>query len=160
MSQFLLNSEDDTRALARAVLAHLSAGDCLLLEGPVGAGKSFFARALIQAQMQVDGHVEDVPSPTFTLVQMYETSRCEIWHADLYRLSSADELEELGLADALSQAICLIEWPDRLGSLTPERHLKVALSFPDESDARHAELMPQGAGWDWVADMALTGIAV
>lgn len=150
MSQFLLKSEDETRALAGQVLAHLRAGDCLLLEGPVGAGKSFFTRALIQGQMEADGHVEDVPSPTFTLVQMYETSRGEIWHADLYRLGSADELEELGLAEALSQAICVIEWPERLGAMTPERHLKIALSFPDESDVRAVEFVPKGLGWDWL----------
>jgi len=62
---------------------------------------------------------EDVPSPTFTLVQIYDTSAGEIWHADLYRLSSPEEAEELGLRDAFETAICLIEWPDRLGSISP-----------------------------------------
>jgi len=156
VSQFLLKSEDQTRALAKAVLTHVRAGDCLLLEGPVGAGKSFFARSLIQAQMQIDGRMEEVPSPTFTLVQMYETSRGEIWHVDLYRLGSTDEFEELGLSDALTQAICLIEWPERLGAMTPERHLRIALSFPDESDARAVELAPTGDGWDWVDGLALS----
>lgn len=114
---FSLHSEADTIALATQVGAALRPGDVLLLQGPVGAGKSFFARALIQS---LQDNPEDVPSPTFTLVQTYETKAGEIWHADLYRLSGPDEAAELGLLDAMDTAICLIEWPDRLAGDAPD----------------------------------------
>ena len=100
----------------------------VLLEGPIGAGKSHLARALIRARL---GRMEDVPSPTFTLVQTYQAD-VEIWHADLYRLSHPDEVAELGLEDAFSHAICLIEWPDRLGRLTPANAIRIALSTSGE----------------------------
>ena len=89
-----LRSADATARLAERLGALLHPGDCLLLDGPIGAGKTHFARALIQSLMDVP---EDVPSPTFTLVQTYDTGAGELWHADLYRLSSPDEIEELGL---------------------------------------------------------------
>jgi tRNA threonylcarbamoyladenosine biosynthesis protein TsaE len=98
----------------------LSPGDTLLLHGEIGSGKTFFARALIQSLQDV---AEDVPSPTFTLVQSYETSKGEVVHADLYRLTTPDEATELGFADAIHSAIVLIEWPDRLGSDTPAEAL-------------------------------------
>ena len=107
---------------------HLHAGDCLLLSGPIGAGKSQLARALIRSRL---GRLEDVPSPTFTLVQTYQAD-VEIWHADLYRLSHPDEVLELGLDDAFSSAICLIEWPDRLGRLAPKQAISVDLSAQGE----------------------------
>jgi tRNA threonylcarbamoyladenosine biosynthesis protein TsaE len=107
---------------------HLQAGDCLLLSGPIGAGKSHLSRALIRARL---GRFEDVPSPTFTLVQTY-LADVEIWHADLYRLSHPDEVLELGLDEAFSNAICLIEWPDRLGKLAPKGAISIDLSAHDE----------------------------
>jgi tRNA threonylcarbamoyladenosine biosynthesis protein TsaE len=133
VSRFLADAEQ-TDALGAWFAARLSAGDTLLLSGPVGAAKSHFARALIRARL---GRMEDVPSPSFTLVQVYEAD-VEIWHADLYRLSHPDEVLELGLADAFATAICLIEWPDRLGRLTPRDPLRVALAV--EHDGRRAEI--------------------
>lgn len=101
--------------------------------------------------MAKDGEVEDVPSPTFTLVQTYETSQGEIWHTDLYRLTHIDELAELGLEDAIEDAITLIEWPDRLGPLTPQRHLTLTFSFPDiDTDKRVLEIDAAGGNWDWL----------
>ena len=119
-----LTSEEDTADLGRWLATRLVAGDCVLLEGPIGAGKSHLARALIRARL---GRMEDIPSPTFTLVQSYQAD-VEIWHADLYRLSHPDEVAELGLEDAFSQAICLVEWPDRLGHLTPANAIRITLS--------------------------------
>lgn len=122
-----------------------------MLSGPVGAGKTHFARSIIQAMMARDGDVEDVPSPTFTLVQVYETSVGEVWHTDLYRLSHVDEITELGLEDAFDTAITLVEWPDRLGGVRPARNLDLTFSMPDiESDVRVLEINPTGDGWSWL----------
>lgn len=111
-----LTSPEQTTRTARALGAVLRNGDTILLTGDVGAGKTHFARSLIQSLLTTP---EDVPSPTFTLVQTYETPQGQIWHADLYRLSSSIEVEELGLTDAFDTSICLVEWPDRLGNLRP-----------------------------------------
>ncbi|CAG0910915.1 unnamed protein product [Cyprideis torosa] len=123
---------DKTAAFARRLGALLGPGDVILLEGPIGAGKTHFARSLIQSLLMIP---EDVPSPTFTLVQTYETAACEIWHSDLYRLSDPQEIEELGLIDAFDTAICLIEWPDRLGSFAPKSALHLGFtSGPGDLD--------------------------
>ena len=119
-----LPSEEDTTRLGAWFAPRLRAGDTILLSGSIGAGTSHFARALIRARL---GRAEDIPSPTFTLVQTYEAD-VEIWHSDLYRLSHPDEVLELGLDEAFSTAICLIEWPDRLASLTPETAISINLS--------------------------------
>lgn len=120
-----LGDEIATTALAARLAPLLRAGDTLLLSGPVGAGKSHFARSLIRAAA---GAQIDVPSPTFTLVQTYGTPQAEIWHADLYRLGHVDEIIELGLEEAFDTAICLIEWPDRLAGHHPANALHLALA--------------------------------
>lgn len=125
-----------TATLAERIAPHLKAGDCLLLEGPIGAGKTHFARALIQTRLAV---AEDVPSPTFTLVQTYAGEDVEIWHADLYRLTHPDEALELGLEEAFETAITLIEWPDRLAGLAPDRAVTVRLeTLAEQETARRA----------------------
>ncbi|MBK0326011.1 tRNA (adenosine(37)-N6)-threonylcarbamoyltransferase complex ATPase subunit type 1 TsaE [Rhodobacteraceae bacterium F11138] len=140
-----LTSPEETAKLAVSLAAHLGPGDCILLNGPVGAGKSHFARNLIRSLLLQD---EDIPSPTFTLVQTYETRAGELWHADLYRLGTVDEIEELGLTDAFETAICLVEWPDTLGSLTPESALGLQFS-PDShaEETRHLELTWRDPKW-------------
>jgi len=125
-----LKSPDHTARLAALIGAQLVAGDTILLEGPVGAGKTHFARSLIQSLMDIP---EDVPSPTFTLVQTYDTRAGDVWHTDLYRVTSPAEIEELGLTEAFHHAICLVEWPETLGALTPKTALKLAFS-PDPGD--------------------------
>lgn len=124
-----------TDRLAVLVADFIGAGDTILLSGHVGAGKSHFARAFIRSHF---GASEDVPSPSFTLVQTYQNDLVEIWHADLYRLTHPDEIQELGLVDAMEQAICLIEWPDRLGDLLPKRAIHLGLTAKD--GAHHAIL--------------------
>ena len=136
-----LPDEAATEALARRLAPRLHAGDCVLLHGPIGAGKSHFARALIHARL---GWAEEVPSPTFTLVQVYPDADVEIWHADLYRLSHPDQVTELGLADAFATSICLVEWPDRLGRLAPADALNLTLST--EGEGRRAVLSGGRAG--------------
>ncbi|MEL6689523.1 MAG: tRNA (adenosine(37)-N6)-threonylcarbamoyltransferase complex ATPase subunit type 1 TsaE [Pseudomonadota bacterium] len=124
---------DHTQRLAAAVAASATAGDCFLLEGPVGAGKTAFSRAFVQSAL---GRAEDVPSPTFTLVQTYEAPDFEIWHCDLYRLTSADELIELGLDEAFATAVTLIEWPDRMGDLAPANAQRLTFEVVDENARR------------------------
>ncbi|MXQ08228.1 tRNA (adenosine(37)-N6)-threonylcarbamoyltransferase complex ATPase subunit type 1 TsaE [Alphaproteobacteria bacterium GH1-50] len=114
-----LSDAEATERLAVALAPLLRAGDTLLLDGPIGAGKTHFARSLIQWRLAEAGLSEDVPSPTFTLVQTYDDGQVEIWHADLYRLSDPLEVVELGLDEAMQSAIALIEWPDRLGDMAP-----------------------------------------
>jgi len=124
-----------TDQLAVWLAPRLRAGDAVMLRGPLGAGKSHFARALIRARL---GRMEDVPSPSFTLVQVYDAGDTEIWHADLYRLSHPDDVLELGLVEAFATAICLVEWPDRLGPMIPADALHLTLSA--QGDGRLAQL--------------------
>jgi tRNA threonylcarbamoyladenosine biosynthesis protein TsaE len=123
-SLYLAGPADTTR-LGAWLAANLHAGDTVLLRGAVGAGKSHVARSVIQSRL---GRLEEVPSPTFTLVQTYGEGADEIWHADLYRLGHADEVAELGLDDAFGRAICLVEWPERLGRSTPPSALHIGLA--------------------------------
>lgn len=149
-----LASADETTAIAEDFAKHLSAGDCVCLSGPVGAGKTHFARTIIQTILAMDRPVEDVPSPTFTLVQVYDTAKGEIWHTDLYRLSSFDELIELGLDDAFETAITLVEWPDRLGEATPARRIELDFAPVDATaDGRKLTIRAFGDNWGWLADV-------
>ncbi len=117
-----------TSQLGRVLAKILHPGLSLLLSGTIGAGKSHLARALIRARL---GRMEDVPSPTFTLVQVYENAGGDLWHADLYRLSQLDEVTELGLEGAFNTAICLIEWPERLGRMAPTHAINLHLTDQD-----------------------------
>ncbi|MFN5998243.1 MAG: tRNA (adenosine(37)-N6)-threonylcarbamoyltransferase complex ATPase subunit type 1 TsaE [Paracoccaceae bacterium] len=119
-----LPTETETEVLGRKLAGLARPGDVILLEGPIGAGKSSLARAFIRARL---GPGEEVPSPTFTLVQVYDDHGTEIWHADLYRLTHPDEVWELGLDQAFTTAICLVEWPDRLGRHLPPDALRIRL---------------------------------
>lgn len=124
-----LPDPDATEALGQRLSRLARPGDVILLEGPIGAGKSSLARAFIRARL---GPAEDVPSPTFTLVQIYDDAGTEIWHADLYRLTHPDEVWELGLDDAFNSAISLVEWPDRLGVHVPPDALRIRLEAAGE----------------------------
>ncbi|MCX7646221.1 MAG: tRNA (adenosine(37)-N6)-threonylcarbamoyltransferase complex ATPase subunit type 1 TsaE [Rhodobacteraceae bacterium] len=155
-----LADEAATRRLAAALAPLLRRGDTLLLEGPVGAGKTAFARALIGALRAAAGEApEEVPSPTFTLVQTYAAGPVEIWHADLYRLSGPEDCEELGLAEAAETAILLVEWPDRLGDRAPAGALTVALAPAAAPEARHVSLRGPAAWRARLAPLAAQGAA-
>ncbi|MDO5603806.1 MAG: tRNA (adenosine(37)-N6)-threonylcarbamoyltransferase complex ATPase subunit type 1 TsaE [Paracoccus sp. (in: a-proteobacteria)] len=143
MSDALLTLTADaglTAALARALATELRAGDTVLLDGPVGAGKSHFARALIRARL--DDPCHEVPSPTFTLVQTYEGDPA-IWHADLYRLTDPAEVDELGLTDALPDSIALIEWPDRMGQVADALTIRIQ-PVADDPDLRRISIHGDG----------------
>lgn len=125
----VLMDEEAARLFGARFGLCLRPGMTVLLEGPVGAGKSHLCRAAIRAMA---GAEIDVPSPTFTLVQTYDTGQGEVWHADLYRLSDIGEVEELGLSEAMGQDIVLIEWPDRLGDTAPPGAIRVSLAYEGE----------------------------
>lgn len=144
--QRYLPDDAATERLGAALGVALQPGDTVLLSGDLGAGKTALARAAIAARLAMIGLAEDIPSPTFTLVQVYEAD-IPIWHADLYRLTGPAEVEELGLADAMGDAVVFIEWPDRLVDLTPERHLKVDLSIETHGEGRDVRITAVGSHW-------------
>jgi tRNA threonylcarbamoyladenosine biosynthesis protein TsaE len=141
-----LADESATESLAVRLSASSRSGDVFALRGELGAGKTVFARAFIRASTLQE---EDVPSPTFTLVQIYERcvpAACAIWHFDLFRLENALDALELGIEDAFSGAISLIEWPDRLGRLLPDRRLDLTLSAGPTAESRRV-LIEGDAEW-------------
>jgi len=146
LRQINLPSPEATCRFAQALAPALGAGDVLLLAGDVGAGKTHFARCLIRALLPAP---EEVPSPTYTLVQTYPSCRgVDIWHADLYRLGGSAEIEELGLAEAFAEATCLVEWPDRLGAMAPSTALRLQLDATDGGRARRLTLQWTDPRWD------------
>lgn len=142
-----LPDEAATVALGQALATRLEPGEALCLSGPLGAGKSTLARALIRA---LTSPGEEVPSPTFTLVQFYDTPAFPLAHFDLYRLSDPDEAYEIGLDEALEAGVALIEWPQRLeGRLPPDRlDIEIAFAPGEAAEGRIARLTPHGAWKD------------
>lgn len=130
-----------TDRLAAALARHARPGDVYALWGPLGVGKTAFARGFIHAL----GGSEEVPSPTFTLVQTYEFGSLSVYHFDLYRLERFTDAYELDIEDAFSEGVSLIEWPERLGPLLPAERLDVTLSFGSTTNARHARLAAHGS---------------
>ena len=137
----------DTERLAASVAARARPGDFIALSGPLGAGKTAFARAFLHAAAAVRRvrPPAEVPSPTFTLVQSYDLGGLEVAHFDLYRIKDAAEAGELGLDEALAAGIALAEWPERLGADLPRHRLDIALSLSPAGD-RVAEVVAHG---DW-----------
>ena len=140
----ILADEAATVRLGEAVARVLEAGDVVCLSGPLGAGKSTLARALIRALTTPD---EEVPSPTFTLVQFYEGPRLKVAHFDLYRLTDPDEAYEIGLDEALDQGAALIEWPERLEGRLQGDRLDIEIGLVDDGSGRRVRLTPYGA-WE------------
>ena len=140
-----LTDADATTRLGAALAPLLAVGDAVLLNGPLGMGKSTLARGLIRALTSPD---EDVPSPTFTLVQFYESDP-PIAHFDLYRLSRPEEAFEIGLDEALDEGCALIEWPERLGE-DPGRMLgpdRLTITIAEDGEGRLASVIGAGA-WE------------
>ena len=143
-ARLTLADEAATDRLGACLAPLLGAGDTVTLSGPLGAGKSALARAVIAAKLGPGAG--DIPSPSYTLVNLYDSCETEIWHVDLYRLSDPEELEEVGLGDAWGRALVLLEWPERLGNELPPRRLEMALS-PAGAGGRDLLVTPHGPGW-------------
>ena len=143
-----LPDRDATRRLARRLAAAARPGDVITLAGALGAGKTTLTRDFITARA---GAAQEVPSPSFTLVQTYEIDGETIWHFDLYRLETPEEVVEIGFEDALDDGIVLVEWPDRLGWLEPPDHLAITLEQGARPCARVAHIR---AGESWTARLA------
>lgn len=123
---FITENEKQTAEIAEALAEISNIGDIWALHGTLGMGKSVFARAFIQHLTDA----EEVPSPTFTLVQIYNAPHFEIYHYDLYRLEKASDIFELGVEEAFYNGVCLIEWPEKMGNLAP-RNMWNVLIEPD-----------------------------
>jgi len=138
-----VHDEAATAHFAARIARLAQPGDIIALQGDLGAGKTTFARAFIRAYDNGQG---EVPSPTFTLVQIYEVGPAPVWHFDLYRLRTPGDAWELGIEDAFAAGISLIEWPERLGALLPDRRLEITFEFAARPSTRRVSLDP-GKGW-------------
>jgi hypothetical protein len=132
VQEMVLSGEAATRALGAQIAAGLRRGDAVLLDGDLGVGKTTLARAVLHAL----GVTEPVPSPTFTLVQHYETPTLTVDHIDLYRIEGESDIDQLGLDEVLSEGAALIEWPERAGSRRPDNALQVELAMASENSRR------------------------
>ena len=128
--EIALAGPEATEALARELAGRLRQGDVVALEGDLGAGKTVFARALVHALGAAAGvEIGHVPSPTFTLVQLYELPRFTVYHFDLYRLADADEIWETGIEDAFAGGVSVIEWAERIEDILPPGTIRIRFAF-------------------------------
>ena len=140
----ILADEDATARLGQAIAQALRSGEAVCLSGPLGAGKSTLARARVRALTTPD---EEVPSPTFTLVQFYEGAGLKVAHFDLYRLTDPDEAYEIGLDEALDDGAAVIEWPERLDGRLPADRLDVEITLGESAETRQVRWIGCGA-WE------------
>ncbi len=147
MTRMCLTDLSATIALGRQLGARLRVGDTVLLTGDLGAGKTELARAMIRARA---GQDTDVPSPTFNLVIPYDLRDLTITHFDLYRLDGPDDVAELGLDEALDDGAIIVEWPDRLGDLTPPDAISLCLTLQGDADA---DSQPRQVGFSGPAEI-------
>ncbi len=135
---FDLADEAATEALARRVAKAAGRGDTIGLIGDLGTGKTVFARAFIRAVLANPD--EEVPSPTFTLLQTYEADALALYHFDLYRIEDPEEALELGIEEAFADGVALIEWAERLDGLLPADRLEIRLTHGPRAGTRRARL--------------------
>jgi len=151
-----LVDEAATSSLAGQLCGQLRQGDVVALSGDLGAGKTAFARAFIQALgVQQGTPIDEVPSPTFTIVQIYDELDPPVWHVDLYRLEDRAEAFELGLEEAFEDGITLIEWPDRLANNLPTDHLGLTFQMGTTTGTRIVLISGQGAWAERLATLEI-----
>jgi tRNA threonylcarbamoyladenosine biosynthesis protein TsaE len=142
-TEFILKNEAATGTLASQLAKLAEPRDIIALTGNLGLGKTAFARAFITAL----GGSGEVTSPTFSLVQVYELSRINVYHFDLYRIENSEEIFELGIEDAFADGISLIEWPDRMATYLPPERLDIFFSNGLDENARRVLLVGHGENW-------------
>lgn len=141
----MVQNETETTRVAQAVARVAVCGDVIALHGDLGSGKTAFARGFIRALTTAD---EEVPSPTFTLVQTYATDRADVYHFDFYRIEDPEEAWEIGIEEAFDGGISLIEWPANVGGLLPADRLDVSLQIPPGGrDTARRMTLAAGPGW-------------
>jgi tRNA threonylcarbamoyladenosine biosynthesis protein TsaE len=140
----ILATEQDTVALGRRLAARAQPGDVITLSGPLGVGKTTMVRGFLAAL----GHRDEVPSPSFAIVQPYEALDPPAWHVDLYRLEDASELEELGL-EAAGEAVLLVEWPERGGEDAWPDALRLSLEWAEAGARRLTAQVPPAWEGRW-----------
>lgn len=150
MISFHADSQSGLERFAAKIAFLCKPGDVIALYGDLGMGKTVFSRAFIRVLGHKD---EEVPSPTFTLVQTYDATTADrtettIWHFDLYRLKQADEIYEIGFEEALSDGISLIEWPERAEKILPKNRLNIHIKAGKTHEKRLMDILPNGASWE------------
>lgn len=143
-------NEEAMMELGARLAGQARSGDVITLRGDLGAGKTVLARGFVRKACAAKGEAPesfDVPSPTFTLVQIYEGSAFPVWHFDLYRIEKAAEIWELGFEDALDDGVCLIEWPENAAAVLPDERLDLVLNTREGSAVRTVTLKP-GPTWE------------
>lgn len=127
MRSFISHNEQETLDYAKQFAKTLKVGDIVALHGTLGVGKTAFTRGVIQSLTQAP----EVPSPTFTLLQTYETPDFDIYHFDMYRLKHPDEAYEIGIEDAFAEGVSFIEWPDKIKGILPQKHIDIFFEIKD-----------------------------
>lgn len=133
--KYLSTCEADTIKCAQEFAKKLKGHEIVALDGTLGMGKTVFVRSVIQ---ELSNSQTDVPSPTFTLLQTYDTSKGTIYHFDFYRLKTPEEAYEIGIEDAFTDGICFIEWPEKIGTLLPQNAIHIV--FTNLSEGRQIEI--------------------
>jgi tRNA threonylcarbamoyladenosine biosynthesis protein TsaE len=141
VKKILINSQKEMVDFAREIAAQTQVGDVIGLKGTLGAGKSFFARNFINSLREKE---TEVLSPTFNLVYSYDTTKGEIFHFDLYRLKSAEELENIGFFESLQSGICLIEWPEIAEKFLKKNYLEIEIKTVAGANFDAREILLKG----------------
>ena len=136
MTTYIARTEQDTMRIATELAKQVKIGDIVALYGTLGMGKTVFCRGFIESFLPNT----EVPSPTFTLLQTYDTEKFPIYHFDMYRLKSPIEAYEIGIEDAFVEGVSLIEWPEKLGKLLPKKHISVSI----EADGENRKITIEG----------------
>ena len=136
--KYVIHSEPEMVNLAQKLAPKFHAGDVVALYGTLGVGKTTFVRALVQTLLHSN---IDVPSPTFTLLQTYDTPNYTLYHFDFYRLKNPEEAYEIGIEDAFSSGVSFIEWPEKIGSLLPKQHISITIEMQSDTRLVHIEGM-------------------